>query len=260
MPITKRFDLLRDFAYRSIKDHIDSTDGNVGSFMHKLQNIEDGIFEECRDNEIELADAPERYQRLCSDLKKKVEIIADRLFNQDKNQVIYRQLGIIIKEGGGIEAEYCYWLYGSLYNIINHFKEKSNSDSPGISEEKRTTRFQSFTLKNQLCINDLYDQMVSFGYILRSETDKKIFTHAFQGTSVATKIKWHGDIEELRYFILCLKREQLFTPVDNDHWLIASKCFIHFDGTSFDTEQFRTSHKPNDTSNIDKMLTTVRST
>lgn len=259
MTSTNRFDLLRDLAYTKIKDHVDSTNADIGSFMLKLQKVEDGIFEESRDNEIRLTNAPEQYQQLCSDLKKKVEIIVERLFDQDNNQVIYRNLGIIIKEGGDIEAEYSYWLYGSLTNIISYFKEKSKTASDNTSDKNRNTRFPSFTLKNQSCLNDLYDQMVSFRYILPGKTDKKTFAHAFQGRSIDAKILWYGDLQVLRYFIFSLKKEKLITPVGKDHWLILCKCFSKSDGNSFDTEQFRWGHKPEDISNIEKILDTIRS-
>lgn len=259
MSETKRFDLLRHLAYKNIRVHIDSTNGDIGSFMLELQKVEDGIFEESRDSEIELANETDRYQRLCKDLLNKVENIVGRLFIRDDNGVTYRRSGLVIREGGDIEAEYCYWLYGSLNNIISHFKGKINGEHDNTSDKQRNTRFPSFRLKNQSCINDLYNQMVSFRYISPGKTDKKTFAHVFQGMAIDAKIIWYGDLQELRYFISSLRKEKLITPVGKDHWLILCKCFSKSDGDSFDTEQFRWGHKPVDISNIEKILDTIRS-
>ena len=148
----------------------------------------------------------------------------------------------------------------SLNKVITHFELRKGTELTfELANHQRETRYQSFTLKNQTCINDLYDQMVSFGFIKKPETDKRNFVNAFKGIKVNPQIIWHGDIEELRYLVRNLIKEQLITPLGKDHWVVTCNCFKNSDGTKFTTEQFRTSHEPKDTSNLNMILSTARS-
>ncbi len=260
MTSTDRLEEFQNYALKDIEELIGCTDGRIDIFMQSLQNFEGNITGESRRNKAALIAADEDLLEFFNDMIYKVQSVKEKLFVKDGDRIIYRPLGIELSESGEIQGVYAFRLNESLNSVIKILERRRISESKTQDpSSQRITRYQSFTLKNQECLNDLYDQMVRFGYIVEVETNKKNFVHAFRGARVDPPIVWHGDIQDLRYFVINLVEEDLIYQLGKDHWLVACKCFIKNDKSEFTTEKLRTAHPPKYTDHIDRLLSTIRS-
>lgn len=260
MTSTDQLEKYRDYALTDIRELVSCTDERIDRFIQILQNFEDNITSESRHNKSALITANEDLPEFFNDMIYKVQSYKDKLFVKDGDQIMFRPYGIEIKEDGDIYQAYTFRLFESLNSVIAIFeRRKSSESSTQVPSSQRTTKYQSFTLRNQDCLNDLYSQMVHFGYIDNVETNKKNFVHAFKGIKVDPPIVWNGDIQDLRYFVINLVEEDLIFPLGKDHWLVACKSFVKNDRSNFTTEQLRTAHQPPDPNNIDSLLSTIRS-
>lgn len=261
MTSTKHLEDFRKYAYKDLVEIIDSSHAIFNDFLEILQNHKENIIAESRNNLNALKDNREDPAVYFKDLVDKVQSIRSDLFTGEKGHEVYSSLGISCQRDGDIPEKYAFRLLETIDFLIKHFMSRTSQEcSLNISSESgRKTPFQSFILRNSLCINDLYAQMISFRFIIETETDKRNFANSFIGATVKPQIQWHGDFEELRYFILRIVKEKLVMDLGKDHWLVACKCFCFPDGTQFTVKRFRTNHTPKDKSKVEVLLSTIRS-
>ena len=138
------------------------------------------------------------------------------------------------------------------------------SKSPTISAIKPNSISRlSFTYKefetNSDKLTDLFKHLKENGFIAK-ENPLANFKRAFSGKEVSNQVIWSGSTNEFHYFVYLIHNEfELIKPIKRNHWSVACKCFIRFDGTQFDKKKLKEGIKPKSTSELlDKAVELIK--
>lgn len=151
--------------------------------------------------------------------------IYDRFFNQalPENSFLVK-----IRDDAGADLE-------------KLFAEKDEKPAEGVS-------YKSFTYKNIAKeadkLSDLFKYLKENDFIAK-DNPMANFKTAFTGNEIYSPIVWSGTTNEFYYFIHLLHTKyQLVEPLKRKLWKVASKCFIHGDGSQFDVKKLKEASKP----------------
>lgn len=119
---------------------------------------------------------------------------------------------------------------------------KISPNEPNILIEDSTSSealIYSFTYKqlvnNPDKLNDLCDSLKNFGFIAKNTTSPN-FKKVFSGKEITNPVVWTGNPSEFAYFIMLIyNTHKLVKDLKQKQWLVAQKCFIKKDSTSFNT-------------------------
>lgn len=134
-----------------------------------------------------------------------------------------------------------------ISNDINQVTPISNIKQKGVSR-------LSFTYKNfdtdSDKLTDLFKSLKENNFIAKDNLLAN-FKRSFSGKEVSNQVIWTGSTNEFYYFVYLIHNKlELIDLIKRNHWSVACKCFIRFDGTQFDRKKLKVGIKPDSNSEL----------
>ena len=233
---------------------MEKTKGQETVFLKELLRLSEYVRGEARRNQEEYIGLGKESTRFFYDLSRKLETLSRSIFDITNDRILYKPLNILLDGRDAIEKVYLSHIYNAILEIKDCFESYLPIPAAEYTFQVSLSRFVLTVDKSVL--NDAYNQLVNFRFIPKN-TDKRNFVHIFTGGIVKKPILWLGGYNSLAYFIRALIDKKALFPLKNKHWKEAQKFFITEEGRITDTDSFRNSDPPEDTTNLDQIIDTI---
>lgn len=140
-------------------------------------------------------------------------------------------------------------LYLNVSQRKSYEKPESRIKYPYSSFKSRYQSNDPEDLNKILC--DCFNLARRYGFV--EKKDEKNFIDIFSGKKFSSPVRWLGYIVDLKYFIQGIDGVGI-EKLNKDIWNITCKCFIDKNGNSFKKEQFRFTHSPKYSKNLDEII------
>ena len=252
MPSTEQLEDFREFICQPLDQLIGNSKGMVSSFCSQLLKKYEYVIGEARRNKEEYLKEGNDPSLFLNDMKIKVGTTEEMIFKETKRGIIYRPLGCLVEDKGNLRNLYLSEIYTITQKLKKYFEANLQKPSDNLI---RRTSYPSFTVQDSIILDDAFNQLIKFGYLLPEETDQKDFTAIFTGRIIHKPLIWHGGNGSLAYFIRGVINSNNILKIRNkEHWLVTQKCFVNYQKEILDTDQLRNSAPPSNTDNLDMVI------
>lgn len=271
--------LLSSQGFNFTSDSI-SLNGNqivdYSEFRSLIVQTRDAFIEECRENLINEENKQLVIQTYI-DLREKLNYILWEFFSnlrqEDVNNIIYKPLEIDIYQKTDDLMVLCpRLLYETIGNTQRYLQAKiEREEADDIVRSKATTRKYNssylslgFQLHPRIKSVDGYAAKLQHAYYTLKDENLiedgflREFLTLFEGTLPSQKIRWNGNLNFLKYFILKLAENEIIENPQRRLYTIAEEAFISSNGSEITPGTLSGRSNPIFTRSIDVILAEIQ--